>query len=325
MNFGFASPWWLLLGTGALLPWLRPGQSAVDYSCAAMIPEDRLSAAIDRGLRALASLALLALAAGIAGPYALEQWEERLGTGAHIVLLMDRSSSMNENFSGRYLGGTAGESKNAVARRLLSDFVRRRGDDLFAMAAFSAAPRYVMPLTQDREAVLAAIDSIGDRGHGITNIAPGLAMALDFFNGKPATGARIILLVSDGATRIEEESQDMIRQWFQDSQARLHWIYLRSKNSAPLGRAPTGSSEDASSEYLLHQYFQSLGVPYTAYEAENPQAVEDAIADVGRLANQPLRYLEKVPRQDLSGWFYGCALILLVPLIAAKSLEVRAW
>jgi mxaC protein len=325
MSFGFASPWWLLLGAGALLPWLRPGQPAADYSSAAMIPEDRLSTAIDRGLRALASLALLALAAGIAGPYALEQWEERLGAGAHIVLLVDRSSSMNENFSGRYLGGAAGESKNAVARRLLADFVRRRGDDLFAMVAFSAAPRYVMPLTQDREAVLAAIDSIGDRGHGITNIAPGLAMALDFFNGKPATGARIILLVSDGATRIEEESQDLIRQWFQDNQARLNWIYLRSKNSAPLGQPPAGSSENASPEYLLHQYFQSLGVPYTAYEAENPRAAEDAIADVERLANQPLRYLEKVPRQDLAGWFYGCALILLMPLLAAKSLEVRAW
>jgi mxaC protein len=325
MSFGFASPWWLLLGAGALLPWLRPGQPATNYSSAAVIPEDRLSAAIDRGLRALASLALLALAAGIAGPYALEQWEERLGAGAHIVLLVDRSSSMNENFSGRYLGGAAGESKNAVARRLLADFVRRRGDDLFAMVAFSAAPRYVMPLTQDREAVLAAIDSIGDRGHGITNIAPGLAMALDFFNGKPATGARIILLVSDGATRIEEESQDLIRQWFQDNQARLNWIYLRSKNSAPLGQPPAGSSENASPEYLLHQYFQSLGVPYTAYEAENPRAAEDAIADVERLANQPLRYLEKVPRQDLAGWFYGCALILLMPLLAAKSLEVRAW
>ncbi|MDF9391541.1 MULTISPECIES: vWA domain-containing protein [Methylococcus] len=325
MSFGFTSPWWLLLGTGALLPWLQAGQPTVGYSCAAMIPEDRLSAAIDRGLRALTSLALLALAAGISGPYALEQWEERLGTGAHIVLLIDRSSSMNENFSGRYLGGTAGESKNAVARRLLANFVRRRGDDLFAMVAFSAAPRYVMPLTQDREAVLAAIESVGDRGHGITNIAPGLAMALDFFKGKPATGARIILLVSDGATRIEEESQDLIRQWFQDSQARLHWIYLRSKNSAPLERPPTGASEDASPEYLLHQYFQSLGVPYTAYEATNPQAVEEAIADVGRLANQPLRYLEKVPRQDLSGWCYGCALILLLPLLVAKSLEVRAW
>lgn len=325
MSFGFASPWWLLLAAGALLPWLRSGQPAADYSSAAMIPEDRLSTALDRGLRAFASLALLALAGGIARPYALEQWEEQLGTGAHIVLLMDRSSSMNENFSGRYLGGTSGESKNAVARRLLADFVQRRSDDLFAVVGFSAAPRYVMPLTQDREAVLAAIDSIGDRGHGITNIAPGLAMALDFFNGKPVTGSRIILLVSDGATRIEDESQDLLRQWFQDNQARLHWIYLRSKNSAALGRAPAGSSENASSEYLLHQYFQSLGVPYTAYEAENPQAVEDAIADVERLANQPLRYLEKIPKQDLSGVFYALALALLFPLLAAKSLEVRRW
>lgn len=325
MNLGFATPWLLLLGIGALLPWFRAGQPALGYSSASMIPEDRLSKTIDRGLRTASSLALLALGLGAAGPYAREQWEERLGTGAHVVLLLDRSSSMNDNFSGRYLGGAAGESKNAVARRLLSEFVERRRDDLFAVVGFSAAPRYVLPLTQDREALLAAINSAGDRGHGITNVAPGLAMALDFFNGKPVTGSRIILLVSDGATRIEDENQDLIRQWFQDSHARLYWIYLRSRNGAALNREPEGASENASAEFLLHRYFQGLGVPYTAYEAENPAAVENAIADIERLANQPLRYLEKLPRKDLSGLCYAFALALLVPLLAAKTLEVRSW
>ncbi|HWO99628.1 MAG TPA: vWA domain-containing protein [Methylococcus sp.] len=323
MSLEFTAPWVWVFAAAVLLPWFRQGET-LRYSSLAMIPEDGWSTALDLGLRGLASLAILALIAGLAGPFARERWEERVGTGAHVVLLLDRSSSMNENFAGRYLGGAAGESKNAVARRVLADFVERRREDLFAMVAFSAAPMYVLPLTQDREAVLAAIQAAGDRGHGVTNIASGLAMALEFFAGQPVTGSRIVLLVSDGATQIEEDLGDRIRQWFQEREARLYWIYLRSRTAPSLARAPD-EGRSASPEYALHRYFQNLGVPYTAYEAENPEAVASALADVERLANQPLRYRVRVPRQDLSETFFVCALGLLLPVVLIQFFEVRSW
>lgn len=325
MNLVFSHPWVLLLGLLALIPLTRSGQKALDYSSLSMLPDDPLSLHLDRLLKVLAGLAVLLLVAGIAGPHVRERWLEKVGTGAHIVLLLDRSSSMNENFSGRYLGGRAQESKNAVASRLLADFVARRQHDLFALVAFSAAPVYVMPLTDDREAVQAAIKSLGHRGHGVTHIAPGLAMALDYFNGQPLTGSRIVLLVSDGAARMETETGDYLRQLFQDTQASLYWIYLRNPRSGRLTLAPENANESTSPEYFLHQYFQSLGVPYQAYEAENPEAVRQAIADVEKLENRPLHYREKLPREDWSDYCYGSALGCLLILLGFKALEVQSW
>lgn len=325
MSIGFLQPWALILAGMAFIPWFRRGQATLNYSSLSMIPEDPLSTTIDKGLRLAGVGACLCLAIGAAGPYWREQYVNKIGTGAHIVLLIDRSSSMNENFTGRYLGARANESKSAMAQKLLSELVDRREHDLFGVIAFAAAPIYVMPLTSDREAVQAAIKAAGGRGHGLTHIAPGLAMALDFFNSRPKNGSRIILLVSDGAARIDDETRERLRQSFQDTGAGLYWIYLRNPTSAPLSEKPANPNESTTPEYFLNEYFQTLDAPYRAFEAENPNAMEKAIAEIERLENMPLNYQEKLPREDLSGIFFGMTLGLLSLLIAARVMEITAW
>ncbi len=325
MSLGLLTPWAILLLPLVLIPWFRRGQEAISYSSLTIVPEDPLSDWIDRGLRVMASLALMLLIIGMSGPYQREQSVDRIGTGAHIVLLLDRSSSMNENFTGRYLGAKASESKSAMAQKLLSEFVDRRVHDLFAMVAFAAAPIYVLPLTDDRTAVQAAIAAAGGRGHGVTNIAPGLAMALDFFTQRPKEGSRIILLVSDGAARIDEQTRDRLRQTFEETGTTLYWIYLRNPTSAPLTVKPSNPNESTTPEYFLNAYFESLDVPYKAFEAENPDAMEKAIKEVERLENLPLPYREFLPRKDLSSGFFVGALLLMLGLMAAHLLEVREW
>ena len=325
MSLSFLQPWALSLGVLALIPLVKTGQKSLAYSSLSRLPEDRLSTRIDWGLRVLAALVVLLLALGIASPYLREQWVEKLGTGAHIVLLVDRSSSMNENFSGTYLGGNAHESKSALASKLLAEFVEQRKQDLFALVAFSAAPIYVLPLTQDHAAVRAAILALGGRGHGITHIAPGLAMALGYFTGKPVTGSRIVLLVSDGAARMEPEIADALRLQFQENQTALYWIYLRNPKGGRLDEPPKNLNESTTPEYYLHQYFQSLGVPYQAFEADNPKALQAAIAKVGQMENRPLAYREKLPRKDLSGLCYGPALGCVLILLMCQALEVQTW
>lgn len=325
MSLGLLTPWAILLLPLVFIPWFRRGQEAISYSSLTIVPEDPLSDWIDRGLRVMASLALMLLIIGMSGPYQREQSVDRIGTGAHIVLLLDRSSSMNENFTGRYLGAKASESKSAMAQKLLSEFVDRRVHDLFAMVAFAAAPIYVLPLTDDRTAVQAAIAAAGGRGHGVTNIAPGLAMALDFFTQRPKEGSRIILLVSDGAARIDEQTRDRLRQTFEETGTTLYWIYLRNPTSAPLTVKPSNPNESTTPEYFLNAYFESLDVPYKAFEAENPDAMEKAIKEVERLENLPLPYREFLPRKDLSSGFFVGALLLMLGLMAAHLLEVREW
>lgn len=323
--FGVAHPIALALLPLALLPLLASPLSAGGYSWGKLVPEDAFSVLLRWALRILAMAGIAALILGVAGLYRAEETVERLGKGAHIVLLFDRSSSMDQTFAGRAPeGGEASKAK--AARRLLSEFAARRANDLFGVAAFSTQPLFVLPLTNHREAVQAAIAASDRPGLAFTNIGKGLAMALSFFQDKPMTGSRVIMLVSDGAGVIDHRLQLQIRTWFEQYRARLYWIFLRTEGSAGIFDEPASPRDDTPQimpERHLHKFFQSLKIPYRAYEAADPKALEEAIADVDRLENLPLQYLETIPRKNLSSACYVIAAVVTASLLAAKLAERR--
>ena len=84
---GFLSPLILPLTLLSLLPWIRRGEATVTYSSLELIPTDALSTWLDRFIRLAGSLAIFSIVVGMAGPYQREKTIERMGTGAHIVLL----------------------------------------------------------------------------------------------------------------------------------------------------------------------------------------------------------------------------------------------
>lgn len=321
---GFSEPGFLLLGFLALIPGFWRGPRAAPCPGLFLLPPDALSVWLDRLLRLSGVMALLGLTLGLSGPYLPGQTVEHTGEGAEIVLLMDRSSSMGENFSGKYLGGSARESKGVAAQQLLAELVARRPHDLFAMLNFSAAPIHVMPMTDDHSAIQAAIAAVSERGHGITHIAPALALALETFGNRVEGGSRIVLLVSDGAARIDEDTQERLRIDFHNTGASLYWIYLRTPKSTHLGERPANPGESTTPEYFLHRYFQELGIPYRAFEAENPGAVQEAVTELATLKPLPWRYFESLPRRDLSGYGYATALFFMAVLLIGILLEDTA-
>ncbi|MGH8558057.1 MAG: vWA domain-containing protein [Methylococcales bacterium] len=323
MSIGFEQAAWLGALLLAVVPLFRPLETACPYPWIDLIPEDPLSNALDRMIRAVGAATLAMIVLGLAGPHLKEHVVEKLATGAQFVLLLDRSASMNQNFTGRHMGGTSSETKGRHAQKLLAEFVARRPHDLFAVVSFSTAPIYTLALTADREAVLSALRAASLKGRGITNMAAGLAQALDIFSARSMSGSRVILLVSDGATRIDQDTRDSLRQWLYEAKVWLYWIYLRSPNGAKLSEAPKNPNEQASPEYFLHRFFQSMQIPYQAYEADNPKALEQAMLDIGKIENRPIAYFEKSFRSDLSQYCYGIALCLLGILIAVKWIEIR--
>jgi mxaC protein len=68
-----------------------------------------------------------------------------------------------------------------------------------------------------------------------------------------------------------------------------------------------------------------LRTPYRAYQAEVPDDLAKAVADVGRQQNFPLDYLEQVPRQDFSRRFIAAAAICCLLLLLGRSLAMRSW
>lgn len=326
MNLSVEFPRMLSIGLLALLPLWLHGHRRFHYPWLALIPSDPISTAIGIGIRVMAALSIVALALGMAGLHLEGKTIERIGQGAQIALVLDKSSSMDQTFAGRSISGSGQESKGMAARRLLAEFVSRRPADLFSMVAFSTAPILVLPFNRSAEGIQAAIRAAESPGLAFTNVGRALGLAIDGFKDLPQTGGRILLLVSDGAARIDDRTQQQLRTRLQQHRVNLLWIFLRTEGGPGVFDEPKDSLEaDTVPEYALHRYFQTLEVPYHAYQAESAEELDRAIRDVALLANQPIRYQERIPRRDLSGLCYAVASALILGLVAVTFLEVRRW
>ncbi|MFM2068155.1 MAG: hypothetical protein RLZZ584_3064 [Pseudomonadota bacterium] len=337
-----ASPGWLLALPLAALPWRRGLLAPQLFSSLALLGPDPASLWLDRGLRGAGSLAIAATVMAMAGPYLPAYQVERSGQGAEIVALLDRSLSMDQPFGvqgkplqtmpgGRILGytrpmGADAATKARVAREVLGEFAAQRRADRFGLVAFSVVPLHVLDFTERQSAVQAAI-AAGRKGRGLseTDIGAALREGLGYFDGRAYTGSRILMLVSDGGDHLEPELGEHLARQLRAQRVSLYWLYLRSVGNPGL-QAESGDSpgsDETVPERAMHRYFTSLGVPYKAYEVDNPDALRTAVADVNRLENLPITYTDTVGRRDLGGVCLGAALLALLVLGMAALLGVE--
>ena len=331
MSIGVAYPWVLGLLPLSLAPLIFRRQNTVSYPCLMMVPRDRLSTLIGVVQRIAPVVLIAILIIAISGIFRPSEEVERIGSGAHIVLLLDRSRSMDQPFGGQPFANPLArkgfDSKGTVARRLLSDFVAKRGEDMFGMVVFSTYPIQVLPLTDKQDVIQAAIQA-GNIGRGLseTDVGMGLIEAIRFFDSRPYTGSRIVMLISDGGAKLDLRTRERIENLLKRHRVALYWMYIRSRNSPGIGDdGDNPVAEDIAPAHALHRFFQSMDTPYRAYDTENPQALGQAIADVNRLQNLPIHYKDLVPGRDLSGICYGIALVLLLLMIGVKLLEITQW
>lgn len=278
----------------------------------------------DYVLRLAGVLAIAAFLSGTAGPYLKGGSETHQGYGANMVLLIDRSSSMDDSFAGRRPDGGE-ESKSAAARRILQDFTAGRPDDRVGIAAFSTSPLMVLPLTGSRSAVTAAIEAQAEPGLSQTDVGRGLALAMDMLAGAPQPGARAVVMVSDGAAVIAPEVQKQLQELAAAREVSLYWLYLRTKGARSLfddGTPGERNTPQTRPERHLHLYLQRLGVPYHAWEAEDAGAVAAALEEVNRLEQSPLVTTRLIPRRDLAPFAFGLAALASLLLTLARIIEI---
>lgn len=325
MALDFAHPWLLVLLPLALLPLLPRRADTLTFSWIAWLPDDRAGRWIGALAKGCEVLAMLAIVSGLAGPGRSPREVSRTGSGAQIILLMDRSASMDEPMESKGVQVSAGESKNKVARASLTEFVAQRPNDRLAFMMFGTSPLLAMPFTYDHRAIDAAIagTAVG-RGMPDTQLDLGLLTAIGEFNGSHSSSRRAIVLVSDGGAKLSARVRQLIEEGLLRNQIALYFIYLRSSVYSPDLNAALPAN-DSSAEAELHRYFLSLKTPYRLFQTGNAKAMRDAMAEINRQQSVQTTFVERLPREDLSAYCFAVALAGCVALIGLRLFQVRVW
>ncbi|MGR7996687.1 vWA domain-containing protein [Xanthobacter sp. ZOL 2024] len=323
LQLGIDFPWLLPLLALVLLPLLAGPFRGTRVPALGLAPADALSTLVSATLRGAALLAIVLLVLGLSGLHRRAQTITRTGQGAHLMLLLDRSASMDNTFANRQ-PGQGEDSKSAAAKRLLTDFIQRRPHDRMGVAGFSTSPMPILPLTDHLDAVAAAVAATDRPGLALTDVGRGLALALSAFADDPAADAGAVVLVSDGAAVIDPRVQAALRDAVKRRPVRIYWLFLRTAGARGPFDKPQAPGEDTPQvmpERHLNIFLASLGVPYRAFEAGSPQAVAEAIAEIDRQEAAPVTFLERRARLDLSPFCYAIAAAALALLAAAKLAE----
>jgi mxaC protein len=185
---------------------------------------------------------------------------------------------------------------------------------------------YVLPLTESREAIQAAIKATAGNSLFQTNIGGGLTSAVSLFENVPDSGSRAIILLSDGGGRLGGDVQQKLREWLQRYNVTLYWIVLRQPGGISIfNEYKEIDGEPLPQEVELYQYFKTLRSPFSAYEAEDPKSLATAIADINEKERKPIKYMEKIPGRDFTQLCYIIAALMIALLLGVKYLEARTW
>ena len=320
----FLNAWVLFFLPLIAVPFIFFQSSNNNYSWNEMIPSDPLSTIIGVLLKFLSSVIIALLVVILAEPFSDQKVVERVGEGAQIGLVLDRSASMDEPFAGD--SEKAGETKSAAASRLIIDFFESRTNDMVGVITFSNSAMFVLPLTENKEAIKAAVSATAGNALFQTNIGAGLTSSAALFNEVADSGSRAIILLSDGAGRIDANTQQKIRDWFDRFDIGLYWIVLKQQKGISIfdKNFVPRDEEQPPPQIELYEYFSTFRSPFKAYEAEDPKSLETAIKDISLKEKKPISYSERIPGKSYSLPLLLVALFLSLLLLLLKFIEVKS-
>ncbi|NQY26575.1 MAG: VWA domain-containing protein [Piscirickettsiaceae bacterium] len=320
----WSMPMLLFLLPLAVLPWITHNQDKT-VAWSHFVPVDPLSNLIGMGLKVLASLVFLGLILALVGPYVPEKKVERIGSGAEVVVLVDRSRSMDDPFStrGKALAVNRtvgkGDSKRRIATKYLLEFVDKRPDDRFGFVLFSDKALDLLPLSYNKDSIRAIINASAlGKGLSETNIAKAMIKAAEMYAKESYHGSRTVLLVSDGGQEFTVEDKKLIAELYQRETLNLYWIYMRSTTGLSIEDESDDDSWKNTPEKKLHKFFKSLDVPYRVFEIESVKSFSEAIDTIDQQQQQTLIVEEIVPREKKNEPFLWLAMMTMLILVLAQ-------
>ena len=311
---------WFFLLPLMLLPFFISVSDKFLISNIHVFHEDDISKKINLITKLIMSLIILFLIVILANPWSNSSTITQIGKGAQLVFVIDRSVSMAKPF----IGGDSNKSeiKSLAARRILKDFINSRPLDMIGIVGFSNSALYGSKITKNRNYSFAAIDAATKSAINQTNIGSGMTSGLFMFSEIATTGSQALVLISDGAGKISKRVKNRISQILAEQKINLYWIIIKEPNDISLfsensyleGREPT--------IIKLDMFFKSLNTEYKAYEAENPDALSNAIKDIDSKEKRPIEIEKDIPGENYNPFLLKILLILLISIILIKNIRI---
>jgi len=316
----FAHPLWLILLPLLALPFIASISDKTAISNIKIFEQDGISKKITMLCRSLMSLIIVLLIVILANPWSKSTSITEIGKGAQLVFLIDRSVSMAKPFIGD--DDNKSEIKSLAARRILKDFISQRPSDMIGIVGFSNSALYASKITKNRSYTYAAIDAATGSSINQTNIGSGITSGLFMFSEIETTGSQALVLLSDGAGKISKRVKERIAEMLNEKKINLYWIIIKEPNDVSLFSGNTYLEGREPTVIKLDKFFQSLNTEYKAYDAENPDALSSAIADIDQKEKKPIKIERDIPGKNYNPSILKLLFVLIVSLIAIKNIKV---
>ncbi len=314
-----AQPAWLLLTLLVPLGWLRSrGRGRLVWPSLASFRGG------PRGLGwwlsplppLLRASAVVCLAVALARPQQVGGTTRVAGRGVSLVLLVDRSSSMNA----RDFPATGGPiTRLEGARRTLTGFVEGRPDDLLGLVKFADDPDLACPPTLDHARFLEAVAALrptrpGDDG---TNLGDAIAWGLEA--ARQTTPARkVLVLLTDGIN--SPAGPGALDPLVASGLARQLGVVV---HTVALGRPSGGDSAAAARPDLALLRELSRVGGGRAFEAADSEGLGRVFRELDTLERSPVRgYVRIRYDETYAPWALGSAVLLVADrLLSAGRLR----
>lgn len=318
-------PWALLLLPLIIVPFWFKGNQGQMYSWLEIMPVDRFSDIANYVVKAIISLLLVSIIFSLSQPQGATKKVQKVGKGAQTVFVIDRSVSMDHPFAGDNTSGHAAEIKSAAARRLITNFIDSRPDDMMGVVGFTNSALYGMKITTNIDAIHSAINAATGSAINQTNIGSGVTEAITLFDNIQSSGSRAIILLSDGAGKLSPRVKRKLTELLASKKLNLYWIVLREPDDISIFTKevyPEGSVPDS---IILDQYFKSIKIKYKAFEADNPATLQSALQYIDTKEKNVIQYSVNIPGHDYSRDLIILALVLSILILIIKNLRVHSW
>jgi Ca-activated chloride channel family protein len=321
--------WWLFgaLAVIAVVRWRMRGRFAASTTVSRLARGVYRASIVRRLPLAVLAVALALVALALMEPVLPSTDTEVQSLGLDIVMLLDLSSSMQEQMErvrpSRDMSRLTFTSRDSMQTRVvgttrleatkdaIKSFVMRRRDDRMALIVFSDNAYVVSPLTFDHGYLLRYIDMVDDqilRGEGMTAIGDGLALANYLLARQAGTMRRnqVVVLFTDGESNKGRDPVDVLEE-SNAANIRVHFVGLDLEEEVR-NKAQVQKLLDAVKRYG-GQYFDAN----TVRDLDRASRAIDSI-EKGMLVNHV-----RVRDEPVYQWFALPALLLIVAAVGLRA------